>query len=167
MHPLQWIYDNRDLLQAISSVLIAALTLILIVLTGVYVRANWRTMRLMEADLKYRSTPLPSVVEGLRSHTSDGWVSWAFTITVSNAPMLFEGLRLIVKLEGDQPMISTVGQAGQRPVAVGEELRLVPKIKSEFRILDYTVLLWYFDITGTHRYETTWTRDTLLTKPIA
>src|ERR1700691_4041078 len=95
MHPLHWVYNNREFLQAISGVAIGLLTLVLIALNIVYVRSNWKTMRLMEADLRFRTKPLPGLTVVLRNIEARRVNSievrrvcqWTVRITATNAPM--------------------------------------------------------------------------------
>jgi hypothetical protein len=87
MHPLHWIYNNREFLQAISGIVIGLLTVILIILNTIYVRANWKTMRLMEADLRFRTKPLPSVVVTMDVNEATGICLWSLKLTATSAPM--------------------------------------------------------------------------------
>jgi hypothetical protein len=52
---LHWLFDNRDVVQVLSGLLLTALTAILIVITGIYAAANWKTAWIMEADLLLRA----------------------------------------------------------------------------------------------------------------
>lgn len=55
---MNWISQHQNELSALSSVVIAFLTVVLIVITAIYVRANWKMMRLMEADVRLRTLPI-------------------------------------------------------------------------------------------------------------
>lgn len=52
---------HQNELAALSNPALALLTFILIVVTAFYARANWRVMRLMEADLRFKIEPVPSI----------------------------------------------------------------------------------------------------------
>jgi hypothetical protein len=89
MHPFHWIYNNRELLQAISGLAIVGLTFVLIVLNTVYVRANWKTMRLMEADVRFRLKPIPHVgVAPSSAWDHPGDQVWTLTVRCDHAPMV-------------------------------------------------------------------------------
>jgi hypothetical protein len=87
MHPLHWVYVNREMLQALSGVIIAVLTIILIVLNTIYVTANWKTMRLMEADVRFRLRPIPQFSLNFEG-TPKGYVyTLRIFVRVEHAPM--------------------------------------------------------------------------------
>src|ERR1700730_5606040 len=90
---VNWINQNQSFLQTISSALVALLTLVLIVITIIYVRANWRVMKIMETDLRYRTKPLPSLV--VETKAADIGYPYRLTITAMNAPLRFLELKLV------------------------------------------------------------------------
>jgi hypothetical protein len=96
MHPLHWIYVNREFLQSLGSLTTALLTICLIILNGIYVRANWKTMRLMEADVRFRLKPIPHL--GLEFiHPPKGDVhEFYLTLRAEHAPMCLIALDLNV-----------------------------------------------------------------------
>jgi hypothetical protein len=90
-----WPHPNTmTLVQTATAVIVAVLTLVLIVLNIIYVRANWRVMRLMETDLRFRTRPIPSFT--LENPTeAHGWYGFKVLVSASNAPMRL--LELVLK----------------------------------------------------------------------
>ena len=52
---MDWIIKNQVLLSALTNVILAALTALLVLINIFYVRASWKMMRLMESDVKIRT----------------------------------------------------------------------------------------------------------------
>jgi hypothetical protein len=92
---MKWIAEHQQELQAISGLAISFLTLILIIMTGFYATANWRTMRLMNADVRFRLKPIPHVgIAFALPWNNPGGQIWILTIRCDHAPMVLIGVSI-------------------------------------------------------------------------
>jgi len=92
---MKWIAEHQQELQAISGVAISFLTLILIIMTGFYATANWRTMRLMDADVRFRLRPIPQVgIATALPWNNPGRQTWILTVRCEHAPMVLIGVSI-------------------------------------------------------------------------
>jgi hypothetical protein len=83
---VNWIYRHQNELQAISGLAVALLTLVLIIVTGVYATANWRTMRLVEADVRFRVRPVPRLgLAAANAWNSPNGQLWILTLRSEHA----------------------------------------------------------------------------------
>jgi len=92
---MKWIALHQQELQALSGLAIAFLTLILIVMTGFYATANWRKMRLINADVRFRLRPIP----GLDLAPANEWTDpqgqiWILRMGCQHAPMVVVGVSI-------------------------------------------------------------------------
>ena len=86
--PVNWIQAHQNELQAISGLAIAVLTIVLIIVTAIYARANWLTMRLMAADVKFRTKPIPRLgLIAVKSWSAAGLQPWLVTLRTEHAPL--------------------------------------------------------------------------------
>ncbi len=86
---MNWIAEHQQELQAISGLAISFLTLILIIMTGFYATANWRTMRLMNADVRFKLKPIPHVgIATALPWNNPGGQAWILTVRSDHAPMV-------------------------------------------------------------------------------
>jgi hypothetical protein len=92
---MNWISQHQQELQAISGLAISFLTLILIIVTGFYATANWRTMRLMDADVRFKLKPIPHLGLAPAEQWNDPQgQTWILTIRCQHAPMVLIGVSI-------------------------------------------------------------------------
>jgi len=93
---MKWMSQNAALLISIVS---AVLTAVIALFTIAYTRANWRSMRAMEADFRYRSKPLPRL-KLTTTLKDNGWFKFVVDVTTAQAPLRFFSLNLWFVHEG-------------------------------------------------------------------
>lgn len=103
MPPVNWIQAHQNELQAISGLAIAVLTMVLIIVTAIYARANWLTMRLMEADVRFRTKPIPRLgLTAVKPWSSTGPQPWQVTLRTEHAPLCLIALSVQFVTGADQ-----------------------------------------------------------------
>jgi len=90
---MNWIISNQVFLGALSSVILAVLTAILLILNYIYVRSSWKMMKTMEADVRFRITPVLNVSVTL-SVAKPEIVGFTIIIEPTNAPVRLMGGKL-------------------------------------------------------------------------
>lgn len=156
---MNWIEAHPAVLQALSSLIIAFMTVVLIAVTCVYARANWKTMRLMEADIRFRTEPIPRVT--LRPAPSDSAMqtsmgkemSLKVCITTSNAPLVIKECLLSVSFQSGAHKDFHSPMGGMVRIPVGEEYELDTEIVATEPIDHWSVNLDYWDLTGRIEYR--------------
>src|ERR1700689_4261550 len=124
---MQWVESHLAILQALSGLMAACMTLVLILLTCVYARANWKTMRLMEADFRFRTEPIPKITLRLAHTASPMETSLAqhktvkVCITTSNAPLVIKDLLLSVSFKSGAHKDFHLPVAGMVRIPLGDE----------------------------------------------
>jgi hypothetical protein len=98
---LHWLFDNRDVVQVLSGLLLTALTAILIVITGIYAAANWKTAWIMEADLRVRTQPYPQILEIVPARIDGGRKGITIRLEPYNAPMQLIHIQAVIYLAGE------------------------------------------------------------------
>jgi hypothetical protein len=158
--PMHWIESNLPILQALSGLMAACMTLVLIALTCVYARANWKTMRLMEADIRFRTEPIPKITLRLAHKASAMETSLAqqktvkVCITTSNAPLVIKDLQLSVSFRSGAHKDFHLPVAGMIRLPIGDEYDLDTEIVAAESVDHWSVNLDYWDLTGKIEYRT-------------
>lgn len=156
---MHWIDTHPALLQALSSLIVACMTLVLIAVTSVYARANWKTMRLMEADIRFRTEPIPKVALRLAAAASAMETSLGreklvkVCITTANAPLVIKDVRLSVSFKSGAHRDFHSPVAGMIRLPVGDEYELDTEIVANESIDHWSVNLDYWDLTGKIEYR--------------
>ena len=92
---MNWIHQYQNELQAISGLAIAVLTLVLIIVTAVYAKANWHTMRIVEADVRFRTKPTPRLgLSAANAWNQPGGQLWIMTVRTEHAPLSLIGVSI-------------------------------------------------------------------------
>jgi len=121
---MRWIIEYQQALQAIAGIAVSFLTLVLIVLTAIYARANWKTMRLMEADIRHRTQPLPRMVlRGDQFAPATINVQLVVIVTTANAPLYLSAVYVELSGDGGQAIYEGNIFQGNRIVAVDETIQ--------------------------------------------
>jgi hypothetical protein len=107
----------------------AALTVVLILVTAFYATANWRTMRLVEADLRLRSQPIPSVKSLRGFGNADGSLTLEYHILVSNAPLVLDAAFITATIGGTRQICAGEHYDPPKTVGVGIDYVYSPTIK--------------------------------------
>jgi hypothetical protein len=161
---MHWIETHPGLLQALSSLVVAGMTLVLIFLTSVYARANWKTMRLMEADIRFRTEPIPRVdLEiadavsssgiGPTSNRVPGEKNLKLIFTTANAPMVLKDVRLSVSFQSGAHKDFHLPVNGMIRLPVGEEYDLDTEIPATEPVDHWGLNLDYWDLSGRIEYR--------------
>ena len=77
----------------------AALTLVLILITAIYATANWRTVRLMEADLRFRTQPIPTAQLEVAVTQPSQRLLFHLSVWTSSAPLRIEMVHVHMRFE--------------------------------------------------------------------
>jgi hypothetical protein len=156
-----WITANKDALQIIVAVSTAALTAILIAITAFYAYANYATMRIMEADLRSRTQPIPKVGLNVRKfeiQTLDGRDAYSIEVTIEsgNAPMLLISVSADLFHVGGDSYTVSFHLDDVQPITIGTKRRLTMSqyTKSGNQIGSKWVTLHYYDLARNFRFET-------------
>jgi len=156
---MNWIEAHPAALQALSSLVIAFMTVVLIAVTCVYARANWKTMRLMEADIRFRTEPIPKVTLRMARSTAAMQTSVGqeqslrICITTSNAPLVLKECLLSVSFKSGAHKDFHSPLGGMVRIPLGEEYELDTEIVSEEFMDHWSVNLDYWDLTGKIEYR--------------
>jgi hypothetical protein len=161
---LHWIEVHPGLLQALSSLVVAVMTLVLILLTSVYARANWKTMRLMEADIRFRTEPIPrvdleasdvpaSAGSSSKGNRAPGEKTLKLRFTTSNAPMVLKDVRLSVSFQSGAHKDFNLPVNGMIRLPVGEEYDLDTEIPATEPVDHWGLNLDYWDLSGRIEYR--------------
>jgi hypothetical protein len=151
-----WITCHLQELQAISALVIAFLTLILIVMTGFYATANWRTMRLMNADVRFRLKPIPHVGLNASSPWKETGQDWILTVRCEHAPMVLLGIEIAFHIGGGKQFehfhsFKTGETVHPQQSAHGYDLDIKLPASAKSWIMDFS----YRDLSGLLYYTTT------------
>jgi hypothetical protein len=161
---LHWIESHPGLLQALSSLVVAGMTLVLILLTSVYARANWKTMRLMEADIRFRTEPIPhvelkavdapaSAMKSSFGNRSPGEKILKLIFTTANAPLVLKDVRLSVSFQSGAHKDFNLPVNGMIRLPVGEEYDLDTEISADEPVDHWGLNLDYWDLSGRIEYR--------------
>jgi hypothetical protein len=154
---MHWIFQHKDEIQALTNVVIAVLTVVLIFLTAVYSHANRRTMKIMEADLRFRTKPIPKIVLARSADEAARSFQWKLTVTVTNAPLLFRELKLFFHQKNHRHMEYL--QVQRRILRPGEEFSREASFYPSDPVLDWSAEVKYSDLTGLVTYKTSFTSE--------
>lgn len=153
MHPLHWIYINRDFLQALSGLTIAVLTIVLIFLNVIYVRANWKTMRLMEADVRFRLKPIPHI--GLQFLSRPGRnYEFYLTVRAEHAPMRLVGADVHVAMGSESKTHTVTFNQEIIDTTTAMTKTYEMELPRTVTITTWQVTLFYRDLSGFLDYAT-------------
>jgi len=157
---MHWVEGHIAVLQALSGLTAALMTLVLIALTCVYARANWKTMRLMEADIRFRTEPIPKVSLRLVNKASPMETSLAqhktvnVCVTTSNAPLVIKHLTMSVSFRSGVHKDYHLPVSGMIRLPIGDEYDLDTEILATESVDHWSVNLDYWDLTGKIEYRT-------------
>jgi len=152
---MRWIAEHPDELQALSSIALPLLTFVLIILTGIYARANWRTMRLVEADIRFRTQPIPSAditVAGMGMRTD---LLFIVVISTANAPLRLENVSIFLTFADDSTHKHSFTFEDYRTIPVGDSVDLRGRYAATQSVKKYHTTITYRDLGGSIRYITT------------
>ncbi len=169
---MSWLVHNQVLVTLLSALVIAALTVLLLILNAIYVHANWRMMRVVETDLRFRTKPIPNLT---LVQTVDRDVGYRYDLDVKtdNAPLRFISLELSFRLnEVDNPdhkhvhkdFLQVQNRVLRSSATYHHSGMFYPTAPVEY----WCALLQYSDLAGVSAYEAkfdSW--DTYLTTEIA
>lgn len=149
---MNWIYQHREVLQALSSLTIACLTVVLIILTALYARANWRVMRLMEADLRFRTLPILRL--GIESHLLAGQQhNWNIEIGNRGAPCCILAIR-VTAIFSDRSSHTDNAAFNVPPILTQtEEYHTAGKLPPHKVPIEFWTTLRHGDLIGAFEYE--------------
>jgi hypothetical protein len=155
MHPIQWVQCHLDQLQAWSSIAIAFLTFALIVLTGIYATANWRTMKLLEKDLRYRSHP---IIEGFINVDPKIYgvdeIKFEGVVKATHAPVLILSAKASFVFSDNTSLASAeLGPGGPVPLGLDSKAHLASTVRHNQLPDDWSLLVRYSDLAGEREYE--------------
>jgi hypothetical protein len=157
-HPIKWLIDNPAALSAFGVLTSSLLTFVLIVLTALYSRANWKTMRLMETDLRFRTKPIP-VFDVTMGVDKDGWMHFAVKVSTTNAPLRFVSLLIKFPQEDGNHTHQVHAQVQNRVLRIGPEYQLVGEFFPSSPTSDWKAKLVYSDLAGLHSYVTSFEKS--------
>ena len=149
-----WIASHVQELQALSGLGIVFLTLVLIILNGLYVRTNWTTMRLLNADVRFRLKPIPHVGVG----TALPWdapsgQTWIITIRTEHAPIVLTGLFIYFYIGGGK-LFEYSHNLNNRSLNEHESYECKISIKMPGPAESWILDLHYRDLSGLLHYKT-------------
>ena|SRR5215472_17837952 len=151
MHPLHWVYANRDFLQALSGLAIVALTLVLLLLNIIYVRANWKTMQLMENDLRFRIKPMPKFEMSICQ--KDAFLEYQLSISTFNAPLRFQTLWLRFPQRDRRHTHKVFVQVQNRVLRLEETYAFKGEFAPGAKTDEWLADLTYQDMAGLYTYQ--------------
>ncbi len=166
MHPLHWVYNNREFLQAISGIAIGLLTVLLIILNGIYVRANWTTMRLMQADVRFRTQPIPAMRMTIGTAGMSNTLIAMLYLSTSNAPLRLAFIRLEYVFKSDARESRSFSAFDNRFLPPGQDLEIQDRYEATEPLKDYFAVLTYFDLAGLSKFTSTFGADKTVTTTI-
>ena len=156
---MKWIAAHQAELQALSGLAITFLTIILICLNAIYVRANWKTMRLLDADLRFRTRPVPSVDATLATVGMTTNMVFMGTIKTSNAPMRVDEITIELNLPSGRTESRSLSSYRGRVLNNNEEIRLGERFESNEVADNWNLELVYNDLAGLQTYRTVYFKD--------
>jgi hypothetical protein len=140
---------NWIALQALSGVAIATLTLVLLLATIFYAWSNWRTMQLMEADIRHRTQPLPDVKLGstvFNDGINGAFVQFNVTVTTANAPLFIRDLYVEVTDQFRNTLYEQKVFEGNSPLAIGERFSFLDQYQNYENAQRWRAPLSYTDL---------------------
>jgi len=156
---MRWIAANPNTLQVLSTVSVAFLTLILIIVNVIYTRANWRIMQLMATDLRLRSQPIPKIDHSVASAGATPNLVILIDLRTENAPMKIISLVTELEFSDESKVGIEAKEFKDRILPLGETFRFRWRHETEKLFEDYVVTLRYSDIAGIGKYESKYDRD--------
>jgi hypothetical protein len=156
---MKWIAAHQAELQALSGLVIAFLTIVLIVLTGFYVRANWRTVRLLEADLHFRTRPVRLVEAALGTSGMTTNMLFMATVKTSNAPLRLDEITIKLYFPSGRTESRTLTSHLGRVLNSNEEISLGEQFESNEVAENWNLTLVYYDLAGMQKYRTLYFKD--------
>ena len=153
---MRWIAGHPTELQALSSIALTLLTFVLIVLTGIYARANWRTMRLVEADIvRFRTQPIPAADITIATMGMRRDLLFIVVISTANAPLRLENVSIFLTFADESTHVHSFTFEGYRTIPVGDSVDLRGNYAAKVVVKKYHTTITYRDLGGSIRYMTT------------
>src|ERR1700688_2965077 len=155
------------------------LTAILIVVTAFYAYANYRTMRIMEADVRSRTQPIPSlsvtsqlVTDSIpdsldpNSESVGSEFEVKLVLRSSNAVLMLESIELIVAIGGDpddDEHVTLFDSRHLRPITLDQNATFLHQFEVADTVLPipkYQVVVTYYDLAKSFKFVTFFDGDT-------
>jgi hypothetical protein len=138
----------------------AALTLVLILITAIYATANWRTVRLMEADLRFRTQPIPTAQLEVAVTQPSQRLLFFLSVWTSSAPLRIEMVHVHMRFEKGVSLSTLFPSLRGKYLAVGEMTTAQDTFDpTQGAFVDSHVILTYQDLAGLFRYQSTFMLD--------
>jgi hypothetical protein len=151
---LRWISTHGNEIQALAAIAISVLTLVLIVLNIIYVRANWKAMRLMEADVRFRLKPIPHL--GMAAVNSFAGPSckrmYLVHIRAEHAPLRL--VALSARFTTDAEQVRERWLSFNREIVQETPFETQLDIQQDQSFKSWRVTLYYRDLSGLLDYAT-------------
>jgi hypothetical protein len=151
---MKWIVEHQLEVQAFSAIGTILLTFALIVITGFYAWANWKTMRLMEADVRFRLKPVPHLgIKGMGTFLAAGTQEYTVHIRSVHAPLRLVALSAVFK--------TPKGKTEEHRQTFNRQIVSETPFESQLHVhvdqppSSWVVTLYYHDLSGFLDYATT------------
>jgi hypothetical protein len=152
---MKWLVDHQVAVQAFSAVVITFLTIVLIILNVVYTRANWRIMRMMDADIRFKTQPIPAADVSVATMGMRTELLFIVIISTANAPLRLEEVSVFLTFADKTQHRHVFPFDGYRIVPIGDNVQLQDKYPATEFVTDYHTTVTYQDLGGSTRYITT------------
>jgi hypothetical protein len=163
---MHWIHCHQAEIQAISAAVTAFLTLALIIVTAIYVGVNYKTMRLLTTDLRYKAQPIPLF------NITVGTVGMSKNILVigrigtASAALRVESVSLHVAFESKSES-KPIRRLIDRVIVPGDEMGFQENFDSTEEFKGFSIMVVYRDLIGLMRYTTEYDHADKSTKTTA
>lgn len=149
------VYLDPQMLQAVSSVVIAILTAVLILVTVSYTKAAKRSAKIMEQDLALRAHP---IVEGTVQFQTINLTTrrvGVITVTATHSPVEMKRIILSVKDIFDKGHdIEMLGSGASHIIAADRRAEFSDEIGLDYEPAEWTLILRYNGMATKDLYET-------------
>jgi hypothetical protein len=137
--------------QAVSSMVTTMLTFFLILITIIYVRANVRSTKAIETDLKFRTKPLPALTLN-RVDSVSGFLKYKVEVTTEHAPLRFRSIVLKFR-QKDGHVHENHLQVANFVLRITETYSLVQEFCPGAPVESWSANLAYADMANLRWYE--------------
>jgi len=152
---MNWINHHVQELQVVSGLIIAFLTIVLIVLNVLYTRANWRIMRMMDADMRFKTQPIPSADITVGTIGMTARLLFIVKISTANAPLRLEEISIFLTFTDETKHTHIFPFNGYRIIPVGESVQFQGDYPATEFVTGFHTTVTYQDLGGSTRYVTT------------
>jgi hypothetical protein len=152
-----WMHDPQKV-QAVSSVILAVLTLVLIVVTIVYTAAARRTAKIMRDDLSLRTEPIVEGEVEFKHLSLTATATAIVRVTATHSPTTVERIVLSVTYAlGDRFETELIEPSQYQLIGIGRTIefsRQVDAMDHQGEPADWILVVRYRNVFGKDLYET-------------